>query len=104
MKSKNNRYNTYKCHNTYNITPYIFSPYHLQERRAHRSYCGRLAVVGGRGFQTEQNETQTETWQIYLAAQREWDRYPTLLDLSIIKGIETAMLVTTSHQCVHQVP
>ena len=77
MKSKNNRFNTYKCHNTYNITPYIFSPYHLQERRAHRSYCGRLAVVGGRGFQTEQNETQTETWQIYLAAQREWDRYPT---------------------------
>jgi len=55
----------------------LFSPYHLQERRAHRSYCGRRAVVGGRGFQTEQNETQTETLQIYLAAQRELDRYPT---------------------------
>jgi hypothetical protein len=39
----------------------------------------------------EKNETQIETWQIYLVAQREWDRYPTLLDFSIIKGIKTAM-------------
>jgi hypothetical protein len=58
---------------------------------------------GGRArLSIEKHETQIETWQIYLVAQREWDRYPTLLDFSIIEGIETAMLATASHQCVHQ--
>ena len=37
----------------------LFSPYHLQERRAYRSHCGRRAAVGGRGFQIEQNETMS---------------------------------------------
>jgi hypothetical protein len=82
----------------------LFSPYHLQARSAHQSHCDWRATAEDRGFQIEKHETQTETWQIYLAAQREWDRYPTLLDFSTIKGIETAMLATTSHQCVHQVP
>jgi hypothetical protein len=78
----------------------LFSPYHLPKRSAHQSHCGRRATA--EGFYIEKHETQIETWQIYLVAQREWDRYPTLLDFSIIKGIETAMLATTSHQCVHQ--
>ena len=86
---------------------FLFSPYHLPEHSAHQSHCGRRATAGGRGFQIEKHETQTETWQIIwqhrengIDTQR---ARISLLDFLIIKGIKTAMLTSTSNQCVHHV-
>ena len=56
---------------------FLFSPYHLPEHRAHQSHFGRQATAGGRGSQIAQHEIRTETWQIYPAAQRGLDIYPT---------------------------
>ena len=110
-----NGYNILKCNNTYNIKYYIYntqqcilcSPYHLQERRAHQSHCGRQATAGGRAFKSHSMKLKQKPGK-FIWQHRENGIYNQrasvpLPDLSIIKSIKTAMQASASNQCVYDV-
>ena len=55
----------------------IVSPYRPQVHHEHQNRSGRREVLVNQDFQIDQSETQTKTLQIYQAALRGSDRYPT---------------------------
>ena len=79
----------------------IVSPYRLQVLHEHQNRSCRREVSVNQDFQIDQSETQIEHREDSIGTQ--WTSIP-MLDLAVIKGIETSMLASATHQCVHNMP